>query len=276
MESHSNVEWLDIVDIAVSLKVPTISIDGIDIQMWDIVLDIVTKFKTSESLDEIHWITTQTCKQIRLEVEHIVVSDGISLRKLDLQNLRNSFTLKWSWKMSVKNTQSSMPQLASDFTDLWLEAVGLPVIKTIYKIWKDLLNKTSLTWNMSHTVPFWANLTLGWEIIWRFKTVTHKWDSYSQQGDEDKFVIWEDVYSNKPVIRTSSELSLWDTNWQQIAARQNIPISRLNRDHARDVVITVESIVNTVDLTWKRFKIATKLSKINIWPIQYVKLLSGS
>lgn len=267
--SHTEIPWLEISDISSSIKVP-------EVQIWDgflpiggAILDIVTKLSTQGND---RTLTPYTDK-FSLEVEHIVSFDGLSLRKMDLWTLRNAFTLKSAGKLSVKNKQTDMPDLAKDFSEVGLEVLGLPIVQPLYKIWKRLLGKTNLLWNMSYTSPFGANLQIGDNPIWELSTITHKWNKYILQGDEEKFDTDIHRLDGKPVLRNTSHLQIGDTQWKQLAARINIPIFGLSRDHARDVIISIESVIKEASNTHKKILVGTGISSINLWPVKYRTVL---
>lgn len=275
-QTLQQVEGLDIKEIKTSLKVPRVEIEGEFVPVWWTVLDIVTKLTTQDIPDIQDWVLQWERDSIVLDIEHIICVDGLSLRKMDLEDLRNTFTLRGSGKLSVKTQTSDIPSLAADFTDLGLKATWLSFLQPAYKIWKRFIWKSQVFWNMSHTSPFWANLHIGWQRVGKFSSITHKWNKYSLQWDEGKFQSKNEIFDGRPVLRSTSELRIADTQWSQLAARLNVPVFGLSRDHARDVVITTESVVQAVNRFWNKVMVALGHSELNLWKISYHTLMEWS
>jgi len=259
---------LNIVESRSSVKVWWYDVDGLFLANTWPILDTVIKINTKGGLWIIEdGILSRERDRIKFEVMQLIVSDGLSLGQLDLDKVRNSFTLKWAGKISVKTRKTDLPDFASDFTDLWLEAIGLPVIKTIISIVKRIASKTPFTWNMTHSSPFGARLKQWDNDVWNLTHVIHKWRKYIAQWDEKKFQDFDIVdYVWKPVLRSSSELSISDIWDQQLAARLNIPLFWLSRDHARDTSFKVFTIVSLIDEYERSEIIFRNTKKLDLWP----------
>jgi len=268
--------WLNVIESRSAIK-----LWGHDI--WDVfipntwpILDTVIKLNTEwQYLGLDNWGMSYETALVKILIEQIIISDGLSLWKLDLSKVRNSFTLKWAGKISVKDKKTDLPDLASDFTDLWLEVAGLPMVKSLVSIWKRIASKTRFTKNMTHSSPFSAALKQWGDDLWKLTHVIHKWKKYIEQWDENKFQKFDVLKSIwKPVLRSSSELDIWNIWDKQLATRLNIPLFELSRDHARDTVIRVFTILSLVDESQRKQIVFTDDAKLNLWPYVYKTVLS--
>lgn len=272
------IPWIDIVGSWMSLKRLYYDYESEKIYQWNPFLDVVIKLIVNTSQGVLEWDLwelTHITGWVKLAIEHLVCYDGISLRKLMLSNLRHALTQKWTGKVSIKNSKTDIPSFAKDFTDAGLKATWFSFIDPLLKSWKRALWNLWHFWNMSQTEPFSARLLSPDGLdLWSLAAVYHKWNKYTEQWDEWKFdsslvssLFW------KPVIRSTSEIHIpHNENNEQFAIRLNAPVFWLNRDHARDTIISAVSTIHLISPDCN-IRLATCASQMNLGRWKYETLI---
>ena len=268
--------WIEVLDIKSAVKVKWVYFweSGAEVSVWqEMFLDSVVKLTTSNEK-----LKDQRAK-FRILIETIVVYDGLSMRRMGSEDVRNKFRMEKQWKTSVKNRRTDINwEIAKQLIGIWMEVSGTALAWPIYSVGKALVNKWNwdIEWSDSHC--FEANLVVkssGEEVGW-LKSVSEKWNWYVLQWDEDwEFDLDSSYIKGKPVLRNISQIDINNLEWRELWCRINMPISWLNSDTAKWVKIITETVVSILDDTGKKIRVARHYWELK-WKYQYTTLLEST
>lgn len=251
---------ISIEQIKAEIKLPILSPNkGVKIPLWSPFLDVVNKI---DILD--------VQEKVRFKIMTLIISDGLSFRKLDLSEIRNYLTQRNSWKVSIKSKANTAMNLWTNVIDISTSVAWVPFLKPAYKFAEIIIKNLRKNYPNQKMV-FDANLSHAWKQIWNIKTHTQKWNSVKDKPkwfDEEgiDWIIW------KPVLLLDSDIWLNQDFSSKLHFRYNIPIWDLSRDHAKNIRFVVISKVMVILDSWLNVVLKDQKDIVELWSVWFESL----
>lgn len=251
---------LSIEQIKAEIKIPVLNPHNwVKFPFWSPFIDVVNKINILEIQEK-----------VRFKILTLIISDGLSFRKLDLNEIRNYLTQRNSWKVSMKSKANTVVNLWSKVIDISTSIAWVPFLKPAYKF-AEIIIKNIQTNYPNEKVVFNANLSQAWKRIWSIKTNTQKWNSikdYPKWFDKDDI----DLITWRPVLLLDSDISLNLDFLSKLHFRYNIPIWDLSRDHAKNIrFIVITKVIAILD-SWLNVVLKTQNDEIELWIVMFESL----